>query len=357
MHPTQSRVALLTEVGRPLEIRQVPLPKLGDGEVLVKIEACTLCRSDLHSIEGHRPSPLPLQAGHEMVGRVVEKAKGNQGVQVGRRVIWGVAAFCGECFYCRDGLTQKCSKLFKYGHESHDEHPLSGGLADYIVLRKGTPIVEVPDDLPWQIICPASCATATSAGAVRLAGELRGRVVVVVGAGMLGLTTAAMANQQGAAAVIVADIRPERLEKAREFGATHVVDVASGFDRLVECVDQLSKGRGADVVVDMSGAVVAIEAAVKWLRVGGRLVLVGSVLPSPSVAWEPERIVRNLLTITGMHNYNAADLRAAVAFLSEMRDQFPWAELVSPPYELIQINDAILAGIHGDALRVSIAPK
>jgi putative phosphonate catabolism associated alcohol dehydrogenase len=352
-HPDVAQVALLTQVGQPLEVHNVPVPSLRAGEMLVKIEACTLCRSDLHSIEGHRSSPMPLHAGHEMVGRIVAIAS-ESSQQVGDRVTWGVAAFCGDCFYCRDGLTQKCSQLFKYGHESHDEHPLSGGLADYIVLRAGTPTVDVPEDLPWQTICPANCATATSAGAVRLAGQLQDRVVVICGAGMLGMTTAAMANYGNAAAVVVADIRSDRLQAARRFGATHVVDVTDGFAELVEVVDELSSGRGADVVIDMSGAVAAIEASIHWLRIGGRLVLVGSVFPSPAVAWDPERIVRNLITVTGLHNYNERDLKAAVDFLSVTRDQFPWGELVSKPYELRQINDAILAGTQGSSLRVAI---
>jgi putative phosphonate catabolism associated alcohol dehydrogenase len=349
-----ARVALLPQVGRAIEVRSVLVPPLQTGEVLVEIEACTLCGSDLHSIEGRRPSPMPLHAGHEMVGRIVASADDLQAI--GRRITWGVAAFCGECFYCQQGLTQKCSHSFKYGHESHDQHPLSGGLADFIVLRPGTPIVEVPEELPWQIVSPANCATATSAGAVRLAGDMRGQVVVICGAGMLGVTVAAMADSQGAAAVVVADVRDDRLQRARQFGATHVANVSTGNAELVDLIARLSDGRGADVVIDMSGANAAIEAAIQWLRVGGRLVLVGSVFPTPPISWDPELIVRNLLTIKGLHNYNAADLQSAVDFLIQSRDRYPWFDLVPAPYGLEQVNEAVEAGMAGASLRVSVVP-
>lgn len=293
-----------------------------------------------------------------MVGRIVASADDARpsGRPSGRRITWGVAAFCGECFYCQTGLTQKCSQSFKYGHESHDEHPLSGGLADFIVLRPGTPIVDVPEELPWQIVSPANCATATSAGAMRLSGDVREQVVVICGAGMLGITVAAMADAQGAAAVVVADVRNERLQRARRFGATHVVDVSAGISGLADRIADLSDGRGADVVIDMSGANAAVEAAIQWLRVGGRLVLVGSVFPTPPISWDPELIVRNLLTIKGLHNYNAADLQSAVDFLIQSRDHYPWFDLVSAPYALEQVNEAVQAGLEGASLRVSVMP-
>src|SRR5215472_9618393 len=104
--------------GKPLAPIRAPLPALGPGEVLVRVGLCSLCSSDLHTYAGRRVTPLPTVLGHEMLG-VVEDAGTAPGLalKAGDRIVWSIAASCGRCFFCRDGLPQKCSRLFKYGHE------------------------------------------------------------------------------------------------------------------------------------------------------------------------------------------------------------------------------------------------
>jgi alcohol dehydrogenase len=265
-----------------------------------------------------------------------------------------VAASCGSCFFCLDGLPQKCERLFKYGHErTSDRHPLSGGLADYCHLVAGTAIFRVPPDLPDVVACPANCATATVAAAMRYAGPCDGRVVLVQGAGMLGLTAAAMAASGGAPEVIVCDKLAERLLRAGRFGATRTVRADDG-DALRAAVAQATSGRGVDVAIDASGDPAAMEAGIELLRIGGRYVWVGAVFPVRPLAVSAETVVRKVLSIQGVHNYAPKDLRSALDFLQHRRAQFPFEGLVAETFALEDANAAFLRASQSGALRVAV---
>ncbi len=233
--------AVFESPDKPLQLRSFELPVLQDGEALVEIDCCTVCGSDLHSIHGARTVPVPTILGHEIIGRVTDLGGvvhdiDGRPLAVGDRVSWAIAASCGDCFYCAHDIPQKCGQLFKYGHEAiSDRHPLSGGLATHCHLATGTSIVRVPSSLPDTVAGPAGCATATVAAALRTAGSCDGRTVVVHGAGMLGLTAAAMARHCGAEYVFVTDIDTQRLQRAQDFGATHL-----SVDELSACTGELT---------------------------------------------------------------------------------------------------------------------
>jgi len=348
--------------GRPLELRRYPLPHLADGEVLVRITCCTLCGSDIHTYEGRRSTPCPTVLGHEILGRVAELPAGSvvcdhEGtpLEIGDRITWSVAASCGSCFFCQDGLPQKCERLFKYGHERiSDRHPLSGGLADYCHLAAGTAIFRVPSELSDVVACPANCATATVAAAMRYAGPCAGRVVLVQGAGMLGLTAAAMAGSARAREVIVCDKVAERLRRACRFGATRTVRVDDDGAALRAAVEQATSGRGVDVAIDVSGAPAAMEAGIELLRIGGRYVWVGAVFPVRPLAVSAETIVRKVLSIQGVHNYAPEDLRTAVEFLQHSHAQFPFEELVAETFALEDAGAAFFHASRSGVLRVAV---
>jgi alcohol dehydrogenase len=148
-------------------------------------------------------------------GKTPRDAHGRK-LHVGDRVTWSIVASCGECFFCQNDLPQKCERMFKYGHEScRNGRPLSGGLAEYCHLSANTTIVRLPASVPDAVAASANCATATSLASIDAAGGCRDRNVLIHGAGLLGLTAAAFAATQGAASVIVTDIEPARLARAR----------------------------------------------------------------------------------------------------------------------------------------------
>jgi putative phosphonate catabolism associated alcohol dehydrogenase len=346
--------AVFKTPGQPLETRSFELPDLAEGEAIVEVDCCTLCGSDLHSISGKRKVETPIILGHEILGRLVEVTEGLCDVNgnpliVGERVSWSIVVSCNQCFYCNNGLPQKCEQLFKYGHQPIDrQHPLSGGLATHCHLARGTQIIKVPDQLPDFVACPANCATATVAGALRIAGDPAGKTVVIFGAGMLGLTAAAMAQHQRAKHIIIADLNRERAELGYQFGATHT-DLTD--------LSGLTEGRGADLVLDMSGSSEAIENGLQCLRIGGRLILVGSVFPSRSVPLHSEQIVRRMIRIEGIHNYTPVDLANAFKFLGETGEQFPFQQLVEREYALTDVNRAIIDSQNNRFIRVAMRPQ
>jgi alcohol dehydrogenase len=321
--------------------------------------ACTLCGSDLHSIHGRRSVPVPTILGHEILGRVVAFGPdaprvdaANQPLGLRDRVTWAIVASCGDCFYCGHDLPQKCERAFKYGHEPlRPGRELSGGLADHCLLAPGTAIFRVPDEIPDAVACPASCATATVACALEAAGPIAGRVVLVLGAGMLGITSTAWSRALGACEVIVCDSNDDRLAVAVGFGATKTTSPT----RVAEIVTEATGGRGVDIALELSGAPEAIEETLPLLRTGGTLVLVGSVYPTRPVPIAPERIVRGCITVRGVHNYAPRHLHAALMFLA-LHPQYPFGTLVSSWRPLEELDDVVTSDPLPGALRFGIRP-
>lgn len=341
-----SVAAVFSEVGQPLKVRDFPQPVPVAGEALVEIECCTICGSDLHTIHGRRPISGPAILGHEAIGKMlhISSSQKEQGLELGQRVSWSIVASCQSCARCRQGLPQKCLQLKKFGHETIGQQgPLSGGLASHAILPAGTTIVPVPSDLPAAVVAPANCATATVVAAFRKAGACQGKNVLVVGAGILGLTAVALAKSRGADTVDVADPKSSRLQLAARFGAS----------RCEESVQELPNDH-YDFVFDMSGMPAAIEAGLVRLRVGGALMLVGSVFPSRPMSISAERLVRSLIRIEGIHNYRPDDLVAAIDFLTNAARDFPFAELVNQTFALSDVNEAIRAA--EDSVRVAVRP-
>lgn len=361
-HSRSCQAAVFVGAGRRLELRRFNLPELEADEALVRVECCTICGSDLHTLGGARNEPAPSILGHEVLGVVDAVASPapcdlqGRPLQPGDRITWSVAVSCGECDRCQRGLPQKCRKLAKYGHElAEGRTALSGGLGEFVLLRRGSAAVRVADHLPVEVICPVNCATATVAAACRVAGEMAGRRVLILGAGMLGLTAAAYAKSQKASSVAVCDVHPRRLERARLFGADDAVEWRSDFNDLQQALLH-GQRESFEIVLELSGAPDAVEAAVRLGGVGAKIVLVGSVMKSRPVAVDPESIVRRWLSIHGVHNYGPGDLKAAVAFLEQFGAAYPFAELVEFTYPLAEANAAVETAQRARPFRVAIRP-
>lgn len=352
--------------GHAHEAVAVPGVRLAPGDVLVEVELATVCGSDIHTALGHRQAPAPLVLGHEQVGRVIALGRGGakttdgHRVSLGERVVWSVAVPCGRCVRCRRGLPQKCLSLQKYGHERMRRGwELSGGFATHTHILDGTPLVRVPEDIPAEVLAPASCATATVASALEAAGEivpLDGSLVLIAGAGMLGLTAAAMAVEAGAR-VVVSDLLPERRDAALAFGASGVADphAAAGSPWGLAAVLAKVGGRAPapTIALELSGNPAAVRSLLGAIDVGGVLVLVGSVSPGPELGIVPEQLVRRLLTIRGVHNYAPRHLEQAVRFLAESWQSYPFAEQVGETFPLAEVDRALAVTTHP---RVAVRP-
>ena len=223
-------------------------------------------------------------------------------------------------------------------------------------LAPGTPILRVPDSLPDEVVCPANCATATVAAALRIAGGCQDQVVLIQGVGMLGLTACAMARCGGAREVIACDVDPHRVELAAGFGATRSVLVGWDGEELAGVVKDRTEGRGVDLAIDMSGAPSAMESGLDLLRIGGRYVLVGAVFPSRPLSISAETMVRRLLTIQGIHNYAPQDLAAAIDFLDQNHQRYPFVDLISETFPLTRVEAAFQYAVEQRPLRVAVIP-
>ena len=331
--------------GHPHETIAVPGVALADGDVLVAVEMSTICGSDVHTVQGRRPAPVPLVLGHESVGRVI--ATGDAGanavdgtpLRIGDRVVWSVTVSCSACDRCLRGMPQKCRSLGKYGHDRVGAHgDLTGAFGTHVQVRAGTAIVRVPEALPASVLAPASCATATAWAAVSRAARdrnLDGAAVRIHGAGLVGLSAAAIAAERGAA-VEVRDPDPVRRSLAANFGAGTLA-----------CEP--------DVVIEASGH--AVGDALAGVAVGGTVVLVGSVFPAEPVPVDAESVVRRLVTVAGVHNYTGAELADAVAFLAGRGRAYPFADAVGSVRALVDIDAALIeASAPGAPLRVGLIP-
>ena len=335
MKVTHGKRAILDE-HRNFAFDSAPLPSPDSGEVLVQISLATVCKSDWHTWCGHRDSPLPSVLGHEATGTVVALPAepifdvNQQLIQLGDQLVWSVFAVPEEDSLREKWMVQKTPGVRKYGHLALSVAPFSGGFATHILLEKGTCIARLDAAIPPAVAAPLNCSLATMVGAFRLAGELLPSSVAILGCGMLGLHGLAYAKTLGIRRITGIDHQSVRLEKAVAFGA----DQAMSFEAFLASRDTW------ELILDTTGATAAMEASIEKLSLGGTAIWVGAVFPSQPVAVNPEKVIRNLLTIKGLHNYNETDFRRAVAYLQRYYRDFPFETLVNPILSLEELPTA-----------------
>ncbi|GAA4778482.1 alcohol dehydrogenase catalytic domain-containing protein [Microbacterium gilvum] len=294
---------------------EMPIPDAAAGELLVRIDLATLCGRDRRGAPGTAHVP-----GHEGVGRVVAAGHGAP-AQVGDRVVWSPAVGCRRCDRCRDGRPTACRRPRRVGREPWSgPWSLSGTFAAHLLLPAGAAVAHVPGELCDAVAAPAGCATATAMAALDTAGDVAGRRVLVVGAGMLGLTLAAACRVLGASDATIVDPDAARRSLATAFGATAVRAPDDALDE----VDLAFACAGAD----------AAQAALPALAHAGRLVLVGDARPDEVLAVPTALLARRRLSFAGVHDGEPEHLAAALDFLLRTRGRFPWERLAAPAFGL-----------------------
>jgi len=358
----QSLQAVFHGKNQPFTYETVSVPALGRGEILVRNEYTTLCRSDLNTYSGKRTEKTPTVLGHEIVGLIEAlgpsaPANDTRGAPlcVGDRVTWAIYASDPCSCMALMGIPQKGSDLFKYGHELlTPASTLHGGLAEHCVLRKNTPIIRIDGEIPLPVIALINCAVATVTGSLRLAGDVKDRNVLIAGAGMLGIVACAMCRSAGACNVIAVDIDDARLATARDFGVSHTIKLVSGGPTLKQQLAAALPGESAVVALDYSGVPDTMEALLAALGIGGTLVFIGATYPARPLAINAEQLVRNVHTIRGLHNYNEQDFVAAVEFIERHHADYPFTSLVHDKFDLSTVDEAFAYGVTSGAHRVGL---
>jgi acryloyl-coenzyme A reductase len=287
-----------------LELREVPIPEPGPGEVLVRVGACGVCGRDRVDRRGRYPGMrLPVTLGHEIAGTVIAAGPGVDDLRRGERVASLQSAPCGRCADCRAGRTNRCREPLTFGHR------LDGGYAEY-VAAPAPAFVRLPDEVADEVGAVLACAVGTCLRALRERARVGpGETVAVTGAGGgLGLQAIQVARLLGAR-VIAVTTSADKEPAIREAGAGEVVvDEAGRFDRRVR---ELTEGLGPDVVLELVGAP-TLETSLRCLRAGGRLALVGNIL-AERVELNPGLIIVRELEVIGSAMETRADLEETVA--------------------------------------------
>lgn len=261
----------MMEAGKPLLLQEIPVPPIGENDILVRIRAAGICHSDAHYRAGKSPmGMLPITLGHEISGEVEQIGGQVTTVKVGERVAMHYNISCGECDYCRKGQEQFCTTVKMLGHH------VDGGYAEYIVVpaRNAVPL---PEEISFEAGATLMCASATALHALHKGRVKAGETVAVFGVGGLGLSAIQLAKAMGAADVYAVDIKQDKLEMASEYNA---IPIDAGRCNAVEEIRRLTKGKGVDVGLEMIGLQQTMKQTIESLGVMGRAVIVGiSKLP------------------------------------------------------------------------------
>jgi len=330
------RAAVLHPGAKELRIVDWPAPVLGPGEVLVKVAACGLCRTDLHYLHGVPTAKTPpLVLGHEVSGTVASVGTGVEAPQAGARVLLPPVIPCGSCDACRRGRGNICARMQMLGNHR------DGGFAEFVAVPANCAF-PLPSNLPLEESSVLSDAGSTAYHAVVNRGHVApGEWVAVLGCGGVGLSVLQVAKAVGAHIVAV-DIAPEKLDAAKRLGADEIVD---GRGEVVKSLRKITGG-GPDVAFEVIGHPATIRAAVEGVRTGGRVVIVGytdAEVPLPA-----GRIMFRELEVRGSLGCPIQEFPRVLGFAAN--GGFDLKAMVTHRFSLDAINEgftALQAGARG----------
>ncbi|MGE3065598.1 MAG: zinc-dependent alcohol dehydrogenase family protein [Hyphomicrobiaceae bacterium] len=281
---------------KPLMIEELDLDPPQEGEVLVRIRAAGLCHSDLSTINGDRPRQMPMVLGHEAAGDVMELGPGVKDLKVGDHVILIFVPNCGHCLPCMEGRPALCEPgaaangagtllgggvRLKLGGKPVHHHVGVSAFAEYAVVSRAS-LVKIDRSLPFEEAALFGCAVVTGVGAVINTARVQaGSTIAAIGLGGVGLMTMLAARAAGCRQVIAIDRLEDKLQLARQLGATHTVN--AGDKDAVEQVKAISNG-GVDYAFELAGSVKALELAYKVTKRGGTTITAS--LPHPDHRFE-----------------------------------------------------------------------
>jgi S-(hydroxymethyl)glutathione dehydrogenase/alcohol dehydrogenase len=360
------KAAVLTGVDVPLEIRNdIEVAAPGPGEVKIEMHASGVCHSDLSVQNGTVPLPTPIVLGHEGAGVVVEVGEGVTSVAAGDHVVLSFVPNCGECYTCKRGQGYLCEKSAAQamgGMLDGTTRLTSGGAPLHQMACLGTfgevaivpeiSMVKIPDDVPLELAALIGCGVLTGVGAaLNTATILPGDAVAVIGAGGVGLNVIQGAKIAGAEKIIAIDMFDSKLDMAKQFGATDVVNAGAGD--AAGAVAGLTGGRGVDTAFEVIGLGATMEQAINMARPGGEAVLVG--VPRLDVMLNLNAAFTFLYlnkTIKGCW-YGSSNVKEDVPkLLGLWKDgQLKLEELISREIGVEQVNEAFEAMVNGEVAR------
>ena len=340
---------------RPLEIVELALPEPAAGEVLVRIRAASLCRSDLSVVTGARPWPLPMVIGHEAAGRVEQVGPGVTRLAPGDDVVLVYLPQCGACARCRAGQAWLCetgvaanrkgelmtggTRLTRGGAPVHHHMGLAA-FAEYALVAEPS-AVKIPSGLPPQDACVFGCAVLCGAGtALNTAAIAPGQDVAVIGLGAVGLSAILGAKAAGATRIAAIDRLADKLAPAAALGATE------------SALPEAARRAAFDHAIECSGTLEGFELAMTLVHRGGKVTTLGLPGPEAAHALKLAPLVADGLTVQGSYLGSCVTRRDVPRFVELYRaGKLPAASLVSHRVRLEDLNEALDRLADGRALR------
>jgi (R,R)-butanediol dehydrogenase / meso-butanediol dehydrogenase / diacetyl reductase len=343
---------------KDIRLEDVPVPRVkAPDDLLVQVAWCGICGTDLHEyvvgpiVTPVRPHPLtgatlPQTLGHEFSARVVEVGSDVVGVRVGDRVAVMPAIVCGRCHYCRRGLGHLCLKFACTGLSAE-----TGGLAQFAVLKdyQVSPLPDTVSDVDGAVVEPASVA----AYGIDRAGVRGGDVVLITGAGPIGILSALYANAVGAAMVVIAEPNPNRADLARAIDVGPVLDPSQ--DDFSDVISELTDGVGVDVVAECSGSTPGLSTALTSVRRRGAIVQTG--LHTKPATLDGMALSEKDVSLIGSWCYLITDWPRIIRLIGS--GKYPVGKAVTaqiPLRDVVTHGFDVLINPRGDQLKVLASP-
>jgi len=320
-------------------VAEVPDPAPGEGQIVVRVDACGICGTDIHIMDGEfPPTPYPITPGHEFAGTVAavgSDVDGRMNLQVGAKVAVDPSLYCGYCRRCRSGRDNLCENWAAIGDT------VDGAFAEYVAVPAANAHL-LPDGIDGQLgamIEPLACAV----HGLRRLGGVFGDTVVLTGAGTMGLLLLQLLVHAGAGPVTVVDRVPDRLEVARKLGAAQT---ATGLDELQD--------ERFEIAVDATGVPAVVDGAAGLLDRGGRLLVFGVAPAEATMSLSPFRVYNDEITVTGSMAILRSFAPAVELIGSGVIDPRP---LLSEPLPLDEFGEALRRVRSGQGIKWHISPS
>jgi 2-desacetyl-2-hydroxyethyl bacteriochlorophyllide A dehydrogenase len=332
------KAVVVHEPGK-VRVEEVPMPEVGPKDVLVQVSACGICGTDIHIIDGEfPPTQYPIIIGHEFGGTVSQVGAEVVDFHVGDRVGVDPTLNCGECYFCLRGKGNLCERWNAVGVGHHP-----GGFAEYVAVPERS-VYHIPDSMSFEaaaLIEPVSCVV----HGFHLLDPKVGETYLIYGAGPMGLQNAQVARFNGAGAVVIIDINPDRLEIARSFG----------FDLLGASLDEVKHvaPRGFDNVIDATGRTRVAERAIDAVIRGGKLLIFGVCPPGETAAYDMFKIYNEEISIIG----SMAVLQSYGPAISVIdAGALDVEKMVTHTFPIDRFDEAIATVRAGKGLKVQVTP-
>jgi len=364
--PKTAKVAMLTAPKR-IEVKEFAVPELGDDDILVKVEGCGVCGTDVHEWRADPFGIIPVTLGHEGTGEIIALGKnikadtaGNP-IKVGDKIVTSVIS-CGECQICRNhpANTNLCDAQGVFGLIPHsDANPLTGWFASHLLIRgKGATYFVVNDlDLQERMLLELACVCVHALKRANTTGLINfNSKVLVQGLGPVGLVMISVLRAAGVNHIVAIDGTPRRLEMAKKLGAKTVIsfkDIPALEDR-VKLVKSVSSGIGVDFAFQCTGAPMAAKDIYEYIRRGGGMCEMGFFVNNGEYTVNPHFAMCNKeISIVGSWDYSADDYPTTMAFLRQAREMnIPIKELITHTFPLDKLNEAMEVNVSQQGIKI-----